>query len=278
MEHWRLIIDIPRDGATNMARDEALAYAGVVPTLRLYAWQPACVSLGRFQRSGEIDQAACAQAGIDVVRRPSGGRALLHASELTYAVVVDERHALLGGSSILASYRQISLALVSGLRQLGVAAELTPVQRHATRQPMLDGVPSAPEPARAASGPISAACFDAPASYELTVHGRKLVGSAQTRRNGAILQHGAIPLAAHAERLSGLLRHPPADLAARMIALDEAAGRAIAFDELAEALLAGFRASWGIAFVPGTLSAAEETQAAELRRAKYMDTAWTFGR
>src|SRR6266487_245054 len=120
-ETWRLIIDKPCDGATNMARDEAIAAlhatGATPPTLRLYQWQPACLSLGRFQRSREVDREACARQEITIVRRPSGGRALLHDHELTYAIVAQATHSLFGGESILASYRQISLALRDGLRR-----------------------------------------------------------------------------------------------------------------------------------------------------------------
>jgi lipoate-protein ligase A len=262
LETWRLIIDDPCDGATNMARDEAIATvhaAGATPpTLRLYRWQPACLSLGRFQRSGEIDREACARRSIAIVRRPSGGRALLHDEELTYAIIVRDDHPLLGGESILASYRQISLALRDGLRRLGVAAELTPVERE-----------------RRAGG--SAACFDAPASYELTVVGRKIAGSAQTRRDGVLLQHGAIPLAPHANRLAALIRHPPEDLDAKMIALSDACGQTVCFEELAEALVAGFAATWNIVFAPGALTDAEQ-QEVRLRAEKYADSGWTFAR
>src|SRR5689334_16981845 len=131
-ETWRLLIDEPLDGATNMARDGAIAAAHArgeaPPTLRLYRWRPACLSLGRFQRAGAVDRSACARARVQIVRRPSGGRALLHDDELTYAVVARDDHPALGGEGILASYRQISLALRDGLRRLGVAAELTPVE------------------------------------------------------------------------------------------------------------------------------------------------------
>ena len=130
---WRLLIDQPADGAANMARDEAIlsSHAGgaAQPTLRLYRWRPACLSLGRFQRAGAIDRAACARAGVAIVRRPSGGRALLHDADLTYAIVVRADHSLFGDESILATYRQISLALLAGMRRLGVAAELTPARR-----------------------------------------------------------------------------------------------------------------------------------------------------
>src|SRR5215212_10372900 len=137
-ETWRLLIDQPADGAANMARDEAIlashaspwpqarlgseATGAAQPTLRLYRWSPACLSLGRFQRAGAIDWAACARANVLIVRRPSGGRALLHDAELTYAVIVRADHPLFGDQSILATYRQISLALLAGLRRLGLAA------------------------------------------------------------------------------------------------------------------------------------------------------------
>lgn len=262
-ERWRLIVDAPLDGATNMARDEALAtvlaHDPARPTLRLYAWKPACLSLGRFQRSREADQAACARAGVTIVRRPSGGRALLHDHELTYAVIAPERHPQLGDESILASYRQISLALLAGLHQLGVVAELTPVARQ-----------------RAAAS--SAACFDAPASYELTVGGRKLAGSAQTRQGGVILQHGAIPLTPHADRLAALLLHPPSGLGQKMIALSQAAGRAVTFDELAQALITGFGTAWGIELEPGTPTPAELALEQQLRARRYALAEWTFGR
>src|SRR3954470_2588897 len=130
---WRLLIDHPADGAANMARDEAIlaCHGGgaAQPTLRLYRWHPACLSLGRFQRADAIDRAACARAGVAIVRRPSGGRALLHHAELTYAIIVRADHPLFGDRSILATYRQISLALRAGLRRVGVDAELTPVAR-----------------------------------------------------------------------------------------------------------------------------------------------------
>src|SRR5215213_3919469 len=125
---WRLLIDRPADGAANMARDEAIlaCHGGgaAQPTVRLYRWHPACLSLGRFQRASAIDRDACARAGVSIVRRPSGGRALLHDQELTYAIIAPASHPLFGDQSILATYRQISLALLAGLRRLGVAAEL----------------------------------------------------------------------------------------------------------------------------------------------------------
>ncbi len=259
---WRLLIDAPADGATNMARDAALldlcARGEAPPTLRLYRWTPACLSLGRFQRSAALRRDVCERAGVAVVRRPSGGRALLHDAELTYALAVPASTPPLDGApSILESYRLISAALLAGLRALGAPAELAPV-------------------ARGRGG--SAACFDTPASYELTVRGRKLVGSAQARAEGALLQHGAIPLAAHADRLAGLLDDTPPGLAQKMIALDEAAGRALTPEEAAAGIAQGFAAAWGIALEPGAWSASELARAAELRAMRYTAEEWTWGR
>ena len=299
-DNWRLLIDLPADGAANMARDEAIlsSHAGpwpkghpgsgdtgaAQPTLRLYRWRPACLSLGRFQRADVIDQAACARAGVGIVRRPSGGRALLHDDELTYAIIARADHPLFGDQSILATYRQISLALLAGLRRLGLAAELTsattdhrpPTTDHQTKT--IFGNEATGRRSSVVSRRLSAACFDTPAAHELTVAGRKLVGSAQTRRDGSILQHGVIPLTAHAERLAALLRHPPADLGTKMIALDQAAGRMIEFDELADALMAGFRAAWGIRFERGELSEHEQREEQRLIAEKYTDERWTYGR
>jgi len=277
---WRLLIDQAADGAANMARDEAIldgqAAGAAQPTLRLYRWSPACLSLGRFQRADAINRAACTRAGVAIIRRPSGGRALLHDAELTYAIIARADHPLFGDQSVLATYRQISLALLAGLRRLGVVAELTPVERDKRRKTK-DESSAASSIVHRPSSFGSAACFDTPAAYELTIAGRKLAGSAQTRRAGSILQHGAIPLTPHAKRLAALLHNPPDDLGAKMIALDQAAGRRIEFGELADALMVGFRDAWGIQFEPGQLSAHEEREEQRLIAEKYSDERWTYG-
>ena len=293
---WRLLIDAPADGATNMARDEAIAAAhaaGAAPaTLRLYRWRPACLSLGRFQRSDVIDRDACERAGITVVRRPSGGRALLHDDELTYAVIGAAGHPPFDGAgSILAAYRQISLALLAGLRRLGLQAELTPVTRRdrlrdnetrrqrdkeTTRQGGIADADLLVSPSPGLVVSRSAACFDTAAAYELMVAGRKLAGSAQMRRQGVLLQHGALPLTPHAERLAALLVAPPPNLGAKMIALDEALGRLIGFEEVASAIAGGFAESWDITFEPGKLTAAEQVLVERLREEKYLNASWTY--
>jgi lipoate-protein ligase A len=279
---WRLLIDQPDDGATNMARDEAIlssnASGMMQPTLRLYRWRPAYLSLGRFQRIDAIDRVACARAGVAIVRRPSGGRALLHDAELTYAIIARANLPLFGEQSIVATYRQISLALLVGLRRLGVAAELAGAMKDPSTPLSASEGRRTKDESSSISSHRSAACFDTPAAYELTVAGRKLAGSAQTRRAGSILQHGAIPLTPHAERLSALLRHPPDDLGAKMIALDQACGRKLEFDQLADALIAGFRDTWNIRFERGELSQHEQREEQRLIAEKYTDERWTYGR
>jgi lipoate-protein ligase A len=310
-ERWRLLIDPPCDGAMNMARDEALligcAAGESPPTLRLYGWQPACLSLGRFQRNSAVNRAVCAEQGVHVVRRPSGGRALLHDEELTYAVAVCDTHPLFAGDSVLDAYRRISAALLLGLQRLGVAAELTPCTRRKTEdggrrtnderqrderqrtedegrrtddaQLIGDAIRNTQHATRNTQHArrLSAACYDIPVSFEMTVMGRKLVGSAQARRDGAILQHGAIPFTPHADRLAALLVDAPPDLDARMVTLSEALD-VVTFDAVAQALVAGFTEAWGVKLDESGWTEAELRLADELYQTKYTSDEWTYSR
>ena len=260
---WRLLIDAPADGATNMARDEALLISctthGVQPTLRLYQWKPACLSIGRFQRSNDIACEVCSAHHIDVVRRPSGGRALLHDDELTYTIVVPVDHPLFKEHrSILETYYQISLGLQRGIQHLGAAVELTPARRKKSHG--------------------SAACFDAPASYELTVDGRKLVGSAQARRDGVLMQHGAIPFTMRMDRLTSLFVEPPEHLGTQMTTLCKVTNQPCSFDAVANALTKGFEETWGIRFEQSQWTSVEQSQIDELQASRYANASWTFAR
>ena len=174
---WRVLTAEIADAPRNMAIDEFMlswAQNNGLPIARFYQWQPAALSIGYFQRyQKEVDEDACLRRGVDWIRRPTGGRAVLHQHEITYAVALP---AGLPGvpQGILPSYRWLSQGLIRGLNALGVPAQIAPGQR-------LDG-------------PASAACFDSPSRYELTASGRKIVGSAQVRRSGTLLQHGSILL------------------------------------------------------------------------------------
>ena len=265
-EAWRLLQTPALPGALNMAIDQTLLETYALqqqPTLRFYRWSPACVSLGLAQRlERDVDRAACAALGIDIVRRPTGGRAILHDQEVTYALVIAVDHPLIGGSSVVEAYRAISLALCAGLAAFGISAEL------------------APRPGRQQAQ--SAACFDLPSDYEITIGGRKLVGSAQARRHGVLLQHGTLLLHADLQRLSRVLRLPPslteAHLAQRLIALDETLAELPTYEAVVTALIGGFEQTWPVQLAPGVLLDHELRRAAELVRDVYANPAWTARR
>jgi len=164
----------------NMALDEALyeavARGASPPVLRLYRWSPATVTLGYAQRDKDaVNFAACRELGFDVVRRSTGGRAVFHHHEVTYALIAPLDYPLFSGG-ILDSYRAIAQPLMNMLSKLGVNAELVPARRSGTRPDVHD------------------ICFTAPASYELSVGSQKIAGSAQKRNDRAFLQHGSIPV------------------------------------------------------------------------------------
>lgn len=254
---WRLLDTPPAPGAWNMAVDAALAEsvrAGGAPVLRFYRWSPACLSLGRNQPArGRYDLEALRERGVEVVRRPTGGRAVLHDRELTYSVAVPE--GALGGPR--ACYAAVNRALMAGLRRLGVAAELQP--RTGARAP----------------APSLAPCFEEPAEGEVVVGGRKLVGSAQRRERGVLLQHGSLLLEGDQRELHGFLREPAPDGGEAPVSLSALCRPLPSWERLAEALADGWREALGVAWTRDRLTAAEHA-AAEGLRARYADAAWTW--
>jgi lipoate-protein ligase A len=269
---WRLIIEEePRSGAANMALDQALAVACAAndspPTLRFYRWQPPTVSLGRHQLLAEIDQAACAARGYDIVRRSTGGRAILHTDELTYSVAAPADEVRVKGG-VMDAYLRLSNALVAGLANLGLAVD------------------KAAASIRVGSN-ISAACFEAPSAYELTVGGRKLMGSAQSRRAKYVLQHGSLPLVGDIARLVDVLYLPSAEvnllrtqLADRACTLAQALGveeqtAEVQFPAVAQALTQGFCTTLNLSFKVGAFTSGELREAARLIRVQYANAEWT---
>jgi lipoyl(octanoyl) transferase len=263
---WRLIVDAqPRTGAWNMAIDEAIMEAvaeeRVPPTLRFYQWEPACLSLGKRQPLDGVDLRRCAQDGVDVVRRPTGGWAILHTGELTYSVAALDTDPRATGP-ILDAYRRLSAGLVEGLRRLGAPARMNPVNPY--------GVHNA-----------SAACFEVPSAYEIVVGEQKLIGSAQTRPRGRVLQHGSLPLhgdiALVADYLAFEREEERAQLRAhlteRATTLGAALGRSVTFAEAAEALRAGFADALNLALEPGALTDAELADAAQRQDVKRAEVA-----
>lgn len=253
-----------------MAVDEALLESLIEgsgePTLRLYGWRPPCVSVGYFQSlRAEIRPERCREAGVEWVRRITGGRLILHDMELTYSIVARESDPLVSGG-ILESYRKISAGLRAGLAALGVAAELA----------------DPADPRVAGAGKIKGGlCFDTPASYEMVVDGRKLAGSAQTRRRGAILQHGSILIDVDVPTMFAVLNGPQERTLAEfreafakdVVSLREVLGRTPSREEVGRAIADGFARAWEVDLRPGELSAHERELAAQLRE-KYAGEEW----
>jgi lipoate-protein ligase A len=263
---WRLIVDGAADGATNMAVDDAILTAVIggdsPPTLRFYAWSPPCLSLGRNQPLADVDRAACRAAGVEVVRRPTGGRAILHTDELTYSAALLQTDPRATGD-VVESYRRLSEGLLAGLQRLEVGV----VQAVGQRKP---------------AAATTAVCFETPSDYEITTGGRKLVGSAQWRAQGGVLQHGSLPLHGDLGRIVACLAFSDAEreaqrrrLRQRAATLEEVLGRRVPFAGVAEALAAGFAEALNLTLVRGELTAGERAVAADLRRSRYADGGWT---
>ncbi len=235
--NWNIIDTGTQTGRWNMDFDRDLAAAlqrgEALPTLRLFGWKPWAVSLGYHQNESDIDRDRCAEFGIDIVRRPTGGRAILHANELTYSVVMYAE-----GKGITETYSAISKALVEGLSQI------VPSVSYETSQPNFAAMYKEEE---------SIPCFSASARYEVQIGGKKLVGSAQRRfvapgRPEVVLQHGSILLGNEHRLLAELLRlrrtdikeKIAADIEHKTIDLSTAAGRTVSYGEAARAVRIGF--------------------------------------
>lgn len=264
---WRLINDLPAIGARNMAVDEAIMRAVAAgrqpPTLRLYGWHPPCLSLGYGQRAGDVDWERLAARQWDCVRRTTGGRAILHTDELTYSLSLPLTHPLAQGE-VVESYREISRALLNALERLGAQ-------------------PRADRRAQGAAKTFDPVCFETPSDYEITVGGRKLVGSAQARRGGGLLQHGTIPLTGDIARICDVLRYPDDEareaakqhVRGRALTLEDALGQAISWETAALAVTDAFRDTFGLELSRDTLSGEEMTEVARLSADVYGAESWT---
>jgi lipoate-protein ligase A len=255
----------PRPGAVNLAVDEAIARAvaerEAPPTLRLYGWAPPTLTLGRGQPYVDADVAVLRHEGVDLLRRMTGGTAVLNRDELTYTVAVPDGESRLAGT-VAESYRPISLALLYALARLGVTGAAAVGRDPATR------------PNRDVRSPV---CFELPSDYEITVGGRKLVGSSQMRIRGAILQHGSLPLTGDIGDIVRYLSAPidPARVRARALTLRDALGHVVAWPVAADAVLAGFSTTLNLTLASGALLPGERARMDRLLIEKYGDPAWT---
>jgi lipoyl(octanoyl) transferase len=254
---WRILHSPPLDAATNMATDVALMRRARETgewVLRVYGWESPTLSLGRNQPArGHYDEARAARDRIAIVRRPTGGRALLHWREVTYSVTAPVD----GAGSLRESYARINALLLDGLRRLGVPARLS-------------------GDARPAPGPSLAPCFAEPVVGEIVAEGRKLVGSAQWRDAGALLQHGSVlvdddqPLVA-ALTLEAVTPPPPP------ATLRELLGRAPSVDEVAEAMWAAVLAGEDPCATRVTIGPPLDEWVSDAR-GRFIDPAWTWRR
>jgi lipoate-protein ligase A len=250
-----------------MAVDEVLlesVWRGVsLPTLRLYAWDPPCLSLGYAQPLSDVDLTRLQAHGWDLVRRPTGGRAILHTDELTYSVVAPPGEERLAGT-VLEAYHRLAEALLAALHQLGLPAEIQEG----------NAAPSGPN-----ANPV---CFEVPSTSEITVRGKKLVGSAQARRKEGVLQHGSLPLTGDLSRIVDVLAYPEEDARRRAGArlLERAAtaesilGHPVSWEQAGLAFQSAFQAVLGLEFKAEGLSASELARAAELGQVKYSHPDW----
>lgn len=273
-QKWRLIRSGPLSGACNMALDEALlesvAAGRSLPVLRLYGWSPPAVTLGYFQRiEAAVNLEACRSLGLDVVRRITGGRAVLHDREVTYSVISPERSALFPGG-ILENYRVIARVLQQTLDSFSLETSLAPGRSRSC----------------GSSAAQQSACFTAPATYELLHAGCKVTGSAQKRQGDAFLQHGSIPVELDPECLFRALdteqRLSPqagGQLLARSVGwLNRWLPEPVTVAEVEERLLACVTRGWDACLIEDRPAAAEQERAAQLAAEKYGHPAWTLNR
>ncbi len=252
---WRVLEDSLQSGEFNMAVDRAILIAceagRVLPTLRLYGWDRPTLSVGYAQDlSKEIETGRCRELNIPVVRRPTGGRALLHYQEVTYSLIAPIPHSEFP-SSLLGTYRKIAQALLAGLRHVGVqGAALAPVRGHS----------------RTGDSFRSPSCLASLNHGEIEVQGAKLIGSAQRRTNRAFLQHGSILIRCDRTLMHSLLKFSHANsrlnsvetLKQKVTTLSECLGREISFKEVARAMLEGFRQAFQGEWVRGHLTPFEQ--------------------
>jgi lipoate-protein ligase A len=258
---FRLIFDGDHDGAANMARDEAISRAVSAgtqpPTLRFYGWVPPAISLGQSQRISSVNEVACKEAGVGIVRRATGGLAILHTDELTYSIALPIAHSLAEGD-VMTSYRRIADAIVEALKRLGVS------DANADRVAKEDK----------AKGPV---CFEAPSDYEVVGGGKKLVGSAQWRRVDGVLQHGSLPLFGDIARVCALLVAAPSMEKVREHAatLKDVLGHEVSWDAAAQVWQSAFADVLDICFTESRLSDDELRCTDDLLREKYANDVWT---
>jgi len=262
MKNWSLIVEPePLAGSRNMAVDEHLfnlAASSPRTFLRFYQWARPTASLGYSQDAARVvDAAFCAANGIDIVRRMTGGKLVLHHCEVTYSVASADVSLFTG--TLRDSYQLISRALLRGLAIMGVRARLAETSPPAYLKGTMP-------------------CFAFPARDEIEIDGRKIVGSAQKRTGPLFLQHGSIPLEKDEALLAAVSRPGETEDSLGMTSLSEALSRPVDFDAAVGPLIQGFADSFGVSFERYDLTPPDKEAVRALEAEKYASDAWTFRR
>lgn len=253
MEKWRLLRTGFKDAFTNMAIDEAVLIANsegkVPPTLRLWGWKPAAVSIGYFQGlEEEVDLIKCKRLGVDYVRRITGGGAVFHDSELTYSIFIPEKHPQIS-KNIMESYGRICGAVIKGLKNLGIEGSYAPIN-------------------------------------DIIAGGKKISGNAQTRKLKTVLQHGTILMDVDVEKMFSLLKVPNekirdkliSDVKQRVTSIKHSLGKDVPFEKVEEAMKKGFEVEFDVKFIEGGLTLDEIETAKKLAEEKFSSREWNHRR
>ncbi|PJK17599.1 octanoyltransferase [Chryseomicrobium excrementi] len=272
--NWIFINSGKQDAAYNMALDEALlewhAEGLIPPVIRFYQWEPAALSIGYFQRvERDIHLPAVKEMGLGFVRRPTGGRAVLHEHELTYSVIVSEDYPDMP-KTVTEAYRVISEGILQGFRNLGLQAEFS--------------VPKSESQREALSQPKSAVCFDAPSWYELVVEGKKVAGSAQTRQKGVILQHGAILIDLDEDKYLNCFSYESEEkrqkvkerLSQKAVSINKIVSKTIEVDQCIPAFKNGFESALNIHLTSFSLTPEQQQYVENLADTRYRSDEWNF--
>lgn len=271
---WYFINSGPCSPSYNMALDEALldwhSEGLIPPVVRFYEWNPATLSIGYFQSvEKEIDMEAVEHLGLGFVRRPTGGRGVLHEHELTYSVIVSESYPDMP-ATVTEAYRVISEGLLLGFQNLGLEAYFS--------------IPDTVEKKQDLKKPKTAVCFDTPSWYELVVEGKKVAGSAQTRQKGVILQHGAILLDLDEEKLIQTFKFSSDEVRKRVknslsqkaVAINKLIQKPVTVDECKVAFRKGFEDALHIDLVEFTLTEEQENYVKVLENRRYANDEWNY--
>lgn len=272
--NWIFIDSGKQDAAYNMALDEALlewhAEGLIPPVIRFYQWEPAALSIGYFQRvERDIHLPAVKEMGLGFVRRPTGGRAVLHEHELTYSVIVSEDYPDMP-KTVTEAYRVISEGILQGFRNLGLQAEFS--------------VPETDSQREALSQPKSAVCFDAPSWYELVVEGKKVAGSAQTRQKGVILQHGAILIDLDEDKYLNCFSYESEEkrqkvkerLSQKAVFINKIISKTIEVEQCIPAFKNGFESALNIHLTSFSLTPEQQQYVENLADTRYRSDEWNF--